>query len=296
MPEQRSLSRRLLRVVPLVLLVLLLAVYIGLPSAMGVAAVWPARAAVGAPPGGAQTVRLPLEGGDSLVAWYIPPANGAAILLLHGAGGSRDSIRPYIEMLAAQGYGVLAVDARGHGESDGATNRLGWGGTADVGAALAFLQEQPEVTAVGGLGLSMGAEMLLGAAASYPALQAIVADGATRRSTAELLALPSERPLVRSFTARVMYTAVQALSADAPPAPLLGEIERSGATRFLLIAAGENELEVAFNELFATALGERATLWVVPGMPHTGAFASKPAEYTQRVSEFFTATLLPEAS
>jgi fermentation-respiration switch protein FrsA (DUF1100 family) len=141
----------------------------------------------------------------------------------------------------------------------------------------------------------MGGEMLLGASASYPALRAIVADGATRRSTAELLALPSERPLVRSFTARVMYAVVQALSADATPAPLLGEMQRSGATRFLLIAAGENELEVAFNELFAAALGERAALWVVPGVTHTGAFGSQPAEYAQRVSEFFAASLRQKA-
>ena len=42
-------------------------------------------------------------------------------------------------------------------------------------------------------------------------MTAIVADGATRRSVDELLALPSERPLVRNFTARVMYAAVRIL-------------------------------------------------------------------------------------
>ena len=49
----------------------------------------------------------------------------------------------------------------------------------------------------------------------------IAADGATTRSLDELLALPSERPLVRNFTARVMYAAVQILSGETPPVPLL---------------------------------------------------------------------------
>lgn len=296
MNPQRPSSLRLLRWLLLLAGVLVLALYIGLPAAMGIAAVFPARSAVGPPPPGATAVSLPLAEGETLAAWYIPPANGAAIILLHGAGGSRESLRPYIELLREAGFGVLALDARGHGQSAGPTNRLGWGGTADVGAALAFLQAQPRVTAVGGLGLSMGGETLLGAAATYPALRAIAADGATRRSTAELLALPSERPLVRNFTARVMYATVQALSSDSPPPPLLEAMLAADATRFLLIAGGENELEVAFNQLFAAALGKRAELWIVPGAGHTAGLSRDPAAYTERVIRFFSDTLLPDAS
>jgi hypothetical protein len=95
-----------------------------------------------------------------------------------------------------------------------------------VGAAVAFLQEQPEVQAIGGLGLSLGGEVLLGTASQHPAIRAIAADGASRRSTAELLALETERPLVRSFTARFMYASVRLFSGETPPKPLL---DRSGA-------------------------------------------------------------------
>lgn len=123
-------------------------------------------------------------------------------------------------------------------------------------------------------------------------LRTVIADGATRRSTGELLALPSERPLVRNFTARVMYAAVRLLTATSPPSPLLGEMQRSESTSFLFIAAGENQLEVALNTLFADTLGERATLWVAPGVTHTGAYSQYPQEYEQRVLAFFEDHLL----
>jgi hypothetical protein len=138
----------------------------------------------------------------------------------------------------------------------------------------------------------MGGEAMLGAAAQYPEIQAIAADGATRRSTAELLALESVRPLVRNFTARVMYLTVQLLSGETPPHPLLDSMITSGSTRFLLIAAGGDALETSFNQLFATTLGSRASLWIAPQVEHMGAFPRYPQEYEQRVIAFFESGLM----
>ena len=222
-----------------------------------------------------------------LAAWYKPPSNGAVIIVLHGAGGSREGMRSHIDLLTRHGYGVLALDLRGHGGSEGRTNRFGWQGTRDVGAAINFLRSRDEVKAIGGLGSSLGGEVLLGAASTYPEIKAIVADGATTRSLDELLALPSEQPLHRNFTARVMYAAVQILSGETPPTPLLDSMIAAPMTSYLLIAGGDNQREVAFNELFAAAVPDRAELWIAPDAPHTGAFGRYPAEYEQRVIAFF---------
>ncbi|MFJ2958047.1 alpha/beta fold hydrolase [Streptomyces sp. NPDC087270] len=46
------------------------------------------------------------------------PADGAAVLLLHGLGENRGSWRAVSAALAADGLRTLAVDMRGHGESD----------------------------------------------------------------------------------------------------------------------------------------------------------------------------------
>lgn len=285
--------KRALRWLLIIFLILTIGVYLFLPIAVGVMVVFPYKQSVEQPPQGFSEVTLETSDGVKLAAWYTPPANGAAVILIHGAGNSRESVRRYAEMLADHGYGVLALDLRGHGESEGTTNRLGWQGTRDVGAAVAYLQTQPDVKAIGGLGLSLGAEVLLGAASTYPEIAAITADGATQRSIAELRALPSERPLYRNFTARVMFTTVQVLSGDDPPTPpLLDSMVEAETTAFLLIAAGSDPQEVDYNELFAETLGARATLWVAPDASHTGAFSRYRDEYEQRVGAFFDAFLL----
>jgi uncharacterized protein len=285
-------GKRVLRWFVILVLVLILGLYIVLPVAAGVYAVFPYKQSVGAPPEGFAAITITTDDHVDLKAWYAPPTNGAAIILAHGAGNSRESVRDYATLLARHGYGVLALDLRGHGQSSGTTNRLGWQGTRDVGAAVAYLQTRDEVKTIGGLGLSMGGEVLLGAASTYPAMRAIVADGATRRSLDELRALPSERSLIRNFTARVMFTAVHVLSGDDPPdPPLLESMIAAESTRFLLIAGGSEPLEVKFNELFAETLGAQADLWIAPDAAHTGAFNRYPTEYEQRVIAFFDARL-----
>jgi pimeloyl-ACP methyl ester carboxylesterase len=286
-----QVRNRVLKWSALALGLILISLYLVFPIGMGVAALWPARADIGQPPAGFTEVNLTTAGGENLSAWYLPPQNGAAVILLHGAGGSRESVRAYAELLARRDYGVLAVDLRGHGQSSGKTNRLGWMGSPDVGAAVDYLLDQADVERIGGLGISMGGEVLLGASAQFPQISAIIADGATRRSLAELLALPSERPLVRNFTARVFFGSVQLLGGGQPPAPLLDEMRAAPSTRFFLIAAGENEQETAFNQLFAENLGANASLWIVPGVGHTGAFSRYPQEYEQRLIAFFDGAL-----
>ena len=285
--------KSLLKWLGILLLAAVVILYLLLPAGLGIYVVLPIRASVGQPPQGFEEVTLRAADGVELQAWYRAATNGRAIILLHGASGSRESVRPYAEMLSRHGYGVLAVDLRGHGESQGKMNRLGWQGTLDVGAAVEFLEGRSEVQAIGGLGISMGAEVLLGAASQYPSIQAIAADGATRRSLEELLALESERPLVRNFTARVMYATVRLFSGQKPPKPLLDSMIESGSTRFLLIAGGGNTLEVAFNEMFAERLGNRAALWIAPEAEHVQAFRLYPAEYEHRLIEFFDSMVQP---
>jgi len=282
------------RWIAIILGCLIVGLYILFPVGMGIAAIVPGKETVNSTPVGFEPVELTTEDGINLYGWYAPPTNGAAIVLLHGAGGSREQLRPYADMLAQHGYGVLTLDLRGHGMSAGPTNRLGWLSTPDVKAAVDYLQAQEGVEQIGGLGLSMGGEVLLGAVSEVPALRAVVADGATRRSTQELLALPSERPLVRNFTARVMFAAVQLLGGGRPPKPLLESMLEAETASFLFIAGGAEQMEVAFNERFAESLGARAEVWIAPEAAHTGAFSRYPDEYEQRVVEFFDRVLLGE--
>ncbi len=290
-----ALSRPLLRRIALLVLVAVLGIYIVLPLAFGIYAVLPTRAPVGAPPDGFEEVSLTTDDGVALKAWYAPLQNGAAIILVHGAGSSREEVRSHARMLVRHGYGVLAPDLRGHGESGGATNRFGWQGIRDVGAAVRFLEAQDDAGAIGGMGLSLGGEVLLGAASAFPQVAAIVADGATQRSVEELHALESERPLHRSLVTQAMYAAVQALSGTEPPKPLLDSMVEAESTEFLLIAGGNMPREISYGDLFVRTVGGHAELWIVPDAGHTEAFGRYPDEYERRTVAFFDASLLGRA-
>ena len=135
--------------------------------------------------GGADYENVKFETGDGLEleGWYIPSKNGAAVIAFPGRSGPRKPAR----FLARHGYGVLLFDRRGEGDSEGDPNSLGWGGTKDLEAAVAFLRERPDVDPdrIGGIGRSVGGEMLLQFAAESDDLKAVVSEGAGIRSVRE---------------------------------------------------------------------------------------------------------------
>ena len=88
------------------------------------------------------------------------PAGGwPAVLLLHGIGENRTSMDVIAEQFfAPQGYVVLTVDARGHGNSGGQSTFVGARETSDYAAALSWLRLRPGVsdTRIGAMGFSLG--------------------------------------------------------------------------------------------------------------------------------------------
>lgn len=285
------LGRRVARWAIVLAALFLIADFLLMPLVVALYATRPDDTTAGVPPPGFTAVAFPSPDGVRLAAWYAPPRNGAAVILLPGAGASRAALRAQAQLLAAQGFGVLALDPRGIGESDGRPNRFGWAGSSDVGGAIAFLSAQPGVQAIGGWGVSLGGEVLLGALGDYPQLTAVVADGATARSYEEKFALAAARgPFVQVYT-RLMNRFLAWFSGDQPPVPLLDAIRASPTAELLLIAAGADDKEIAYNELFAATAGARATLWIVPAAEHSGAWDLYPEAYAQRVSRFFSEAL-----
>lgn len=61
---------------------------------------------------------LPAAHGLSLAADAYGPADAPPVLLLHGGGQTRHAWGGTAAVLAAHGYRAIAIDARGHGESD----------------------------------------------------------------------------------------------------------------------------------------------------------------------------------
>jgi peptidoglycan/xylan/chitin deacetylase (PgdA/CDA1 family) len=243
---------------------------------------------------GARDVAFTTPDGVRLAAWYVPGQNGAAVILMHGSHGTRTSELPYLRFLAQRGYAVLAVDARGDGESGGKPNALGWYGDRDVAGAYRFLSHQPGVDPhrIAGLGLSMGAEELLRAAAQGVPLQAVVADGAGASTSADaaLNRRGANAPIFEAVS-WLTYRGVELLSGEQEPPGLIDLVHNIRAPVLLIASNAPNEYQL--DQRFAREIGGRGRVWHLPDTGHTQADATHPAAYRNRVLAFLATSLAP---
>jgi hypothetical protein len=262
-----------------------------LPVGVGIVQTHAPREPIGAPPSAAfRPVAFPAADGLRVAGWYVPSRNRAAVVLVHGGGGDRTGVVGHAELLARHGYGVLLHDARGRGESEGSPNAPGWGWEHDVAGALAFLRARPEVDAgrIGGLGLSTGADVLIEVAAEHGGLGAVVAEGATGRSFADV---PPEDRLGLAYL-WPMYAAIRVLSGASPGPPLRELVGRVAPAPLLLIAAGRFPAERDLNLAYARAAREPVALWDRRDGHHTAAIREEPREYERRVVGLLDEALL----
>jgi len=165
-----------------------------------------------------EEVSLRTSDGLDLSGWYVPSQNGAAVIAFPGRLGPRDEAR----MLVRHGYGVLMLDMRGQGESEGDPNVLGWDSPKDLAAAIDFLESRPDVEdgRIGGIGFSVGGEQMIQAAAENRALRAVVSEGAGERSIREgMLQEGLGKWLMLPANAATAF-AMTIFSGDAPPPSL----------------------------------------------------------------------------
>lgn len=280
------------KIVALLLSSIIIIVYIIFPICMGCYATFKYNSNVGEAPLGFENLDIYTSDEVLLKAWYLKPKNGAVVILIHGATSSRESIREYAKFLAENDYGVLTFDMRGHGESTGDTvNAYGWKGTKDIEAIVDYLSEH-NIDRIGGLGISLGGEILLDAIDEIPKIRAVISDGATYRSINDYITLQSNRSLFRSFTNRLMYYSAQVISGDNPPSTIYESIKNSNTVPIFLIAAGDVKKEIDYNNMYISVASEKSKLWIVPDVGHTEAYNTYPEEYKKQVLEFLDSNLM----
>jgi len=242
-----------------------------------------------------EDVRLTTADGITLAGWYIPSENGAAVITLHGSNGNRTRVLNHAAMLAAQGYGVLMIDVRGHGDSGGELFTMGWDADPDVDAAVAYLQSRDDVNPerIGILGLSMGGQIALQGAARNQQVQAVVSDGAGARTYDDYLLADAPGAWLQAPFMWVQYTAHGVFAQVTPPPPMVELLPQIAPRPILFIFSGHgNPGERFLTVKYAEAAGENAAVWEIPEAGHTGGLSSRPAEYRQRISDFFGRALL----
>jgi uncharacterized protein len=290
---RRRDGHRVLRALVLAVAIVLGAYIIVLPISMAIIATnrpvksVPAGAAadLGRP---ARDVTVQTTDGLTLRGWYVPSENGAAVLTF-----PREWTSPQARLLVRHGYGVLLLDMRGYGGSQGDPHAFGWGSTADVKAGLDFLETQPDVRegGIGGLGLSVGGEQLIETAAADLRLQAVVSDGAGERSVRESL-VRGPRGWAAVPSMAVQTAALSVLSGRAPPPSLEDRVARLAPRPLFLIHAENGGGGEELTPQYYAAAGQPKQQWLVPGASHTGGLTAHPEEYERRVIRFFDEALL----
>ncbi|MGC3982253.1 MAG: alpha/beta fold hydrolase [Steroidobacteraceae bacterium] len=223
--------------------------------------------------------------------WYVPSTNRAAVIVTHGTNADRSSMLAEIRLLAAAGFGVLAFDWPGTGQSQGA---IKWGVNEQqaLREALDWLSQRPDVDVekIGALGFSCGGIIVAQVAAVDTRLRAVVLE-ATPTSFKDYVLWDHRRWgwLSEKPAEWALRTAGLRLDLPAP-----SQVIKKVAPRPVLLIAGDQDEVVPtamVRDLF-DATGEPKQLWIASGARHGLYAEAQPAEYGRVLRQFYTDSLL----
>ncbi len=239
-----------------------------------------------------QPAVLQAADGIQLQAWFFRPAefNGGAVLLLHGIGDTRLGMTGHLQYLLRNGYAALTPDARGHGSSGGGLVTYGLKEARDTAMWAQWLDGQPGVERIYGLGESMGAGVLIQSLVYHPGFRAIVAecpfstfeDVAEYRVGSRLLPLVAW-PVVRmaSWYSRLRY------GVDVMRASPIAALRRSKTPVLLIHGTADVNIPPQESRDLHAANPASTVLWEVAGATHVAAQTAEPREYPRRVLSWF---------
>jgi fermentation-respiration switch protein FrsA (DUF1100 family) len=94
----------------------------------------------------------------------------------------------------------------------------------------------------------------------------------------------------------LIFGTLRVLSPEPYPEPLDRLVPRISPRAVLLIEAGHGQGGETLNPLYFERAGEPKEYWRIPDAHHTGGLETRPAEYEQRVVDFFDRHLATRGS
>lgn len=244
-----------------------------------------------------EDLRLTTADGLKLAAWYIPPKNGAVVICVHGLGVNRGEFLQEAVFLRRKGFGVLLLDLRNHGESEGNLTTFGVEETRDLAAAVDFIQQREgSETQIAALGHSLGAGVVLLAAAGMPEIRAVIAvspftslEDNVSEGVRNLTGLDPVffSPLVLFYAQLQTGVNISAVR----PVDLIGRI--SPRPVLLIHGAKDDLLPVRNSYQLYEAAREPKELVIYPGVGHGGFIFQEPKLYPKKIGAFLEKYLLP---
>jgi uncharacterized protein len=238
----------------------------------------------------------------SLEAWFAKPDDSrtkGCVLVMHGISDAKTGSAGFAPMFLAEGYSVLMPDIRSHGRSGGQILTYGIYEKQDVLDWASWLKtQQPHCERIYALGESLGASILIQAAAVQPPMfAAIVAECpfADLRNIGQYRVsqlIHQQMPGIPNWLSKVAATSIVGgglLYARARYGLELAEASPLTAmqktrTPILLIHGLSDEKTPSEHSRRLAEVGRRsAILWLVPTAGHTAASSTAPGEFRRRV-------------
>lgn len=242
-----------------------------------------------------ENVSIQSRDGLQLSGWFVSRPNRAAIILVHGLGGSSSHMIFHAAALAKGGYSVLMLNLRAHGKSQGITSTYGIEEANDVLGAVDYLRSRPDIDPerIGALGISLGAQAVVRAAAQPSMLRAVVAEGIGPSSLEDHGGRPTTlRRWINYPVNWLMYTLSNFMS-DLQPEQITStsKVLHHLTCPIMLISTGKG-YEQYFNQRFYQAACSPKTLWEIPKARHAGGYFKDPAIYQTKIVHFFDQYML----
>lgn len=245
----------------------------------------------------AQHVRIPLADGDALDGWYLPPRNGAVVLLLHGYGRDHTHSWRYGCFLERAGYGMLAFDSRSSRAASRVPTTLGHYELEDARAALVWLRARSAArpTRIGVLGESLGGSVAVMLSAESPDVRALVVDcpfangGEALGDACERWAHVPRWPT--ALMVRAMGRALTGFDPGALDAVAAASELRERPILFIHSLKDDRLAPAQARELWHAA-GDKDPLWLIADAGHNQGWALHRGLYESRVLAFLDHHLL----
>ncbi len=234
-----------------------------------------------------QEVTYPSHDGLTLRAWYLPPQNGAVVILLPGLGGARDGMLREGAILARHGYGLLLTETRSCARADGQST-LGYLEARDLQEAVTWVRGRPGVEHIGVLGFSMGGVTGILGAAEDTRIEAVVAEGGFYDLAADITNEGRGPWWERAFYQAILFFFRREAGVDACAISPIAVIDRISPRPLLLIYGDREVAETRPQEQLARA-GAPKDLWIVPNCGHGQYLDVAAGEWERRVTAFFAA-------
>ena len=234
--------------------------------------------------------------GVLLRGWKVRAAkpNGEWVLMFHGVGDNRLGVLEHARILLMAGYGVVMMDARAHGTSEGPMATYGWMERHDTRASVDALEDAEHPRHLFALGESMGGGIALQSAAIDSRIEAVVAEAAfanLREASYDYAGLRKSPLLGKTLFAPGTWTMIwRAERLAGLPASEVSP-QKAVASRafpvYLICDADDVALPCRHTQFIFDAARGPKQMWVVPGAYHTAALGTEPDEFRRRVLEFF---------